>query len=74
MQIQTKFGERLKTLREEANLTMEQLAAALGIKKQTISRYESNQREPEYATLIKIAKFFEVSTDYLLGVKEQKQG
>jgi transcriptional regulator with XRE-family HTH domain len=61
-------------LREEANLTMEQLAAALGIKKQTISRYESNQREPEYATLIKIAKFFEVSIDYLLGVKEQKEG
>jgi transcriptional regulator with XRE-family HTH domain len=67
LQIQTKFGERLKALREESNLTMEQLGAALGIKKQTISRYESNQREPEYATLIRIAEFFGVSTDYLLG-------
>ena len=72
MRIQTKFSERLKALREESNLTMEQLGTALRIKKQTISRYESNQREPEYATLIKIAEFFEVSIDYLLGVKERK--
>lgn len=69
----TKFGERLKQLREEANLTMEQLAANLGTKKQTISRYEKNQREPEYATLIKIAQFFNVSTDYLLGLKDKKR-
>lgn len=68
----TKFGERLKQLREEANLTMEQLAVSLGTKKQTISRYENNQREPEYATLIKIAQFFNVSTDYLLGLKDSK--
>jgi DNA-binding XRE family transcriptional regulator len=70
--VQTKFGERFKQLREEANLTMEQLAASLGTKKQTISRYENNQREPEYATLIKIAQFFNVSTDYLLGLKDYK--
>lgn len=69
----TKFGERLKQLREEANLTMEQLAVSLGTKKQTISRYEKNQREPEYATLIKIAQFFNVSTDYLLGLKDKKR-
>lgn len=70
MIVQTKFGERFKQLREEANLTMEQLAVSLGTKKQTISRYENNQREPEYATLIKIAQFFNVSTDYLLGLKD----
>jgi DNA-binding XRE family transcriptional regulator len=70
--VQTKFGERFKQLREEANLTMEQLAVSLGTKKQTISRYENNQREPEYATLIKIARFFKVSTDYLLGLKDHK--
>jgi len=70
--VQTKFGKRFKQLREEANLTMEQLAAGLGTKKQTISRYENNQREPEYATLIKIAQFFKVSTDYLLGLRDYK--
>ena len=72
MIIQTKFGERFKQLREEAHLTMEQLAVSLGTKKQTISRYENNQREPEYATLIKIAQFFNVSTDYLLGLNDYK--
>lgn len=72
MIVQTKFGKRFKQLREEANLTMEQLAAGLGTKKQTISRYENNQREPEYATLIKIAQFFKVSTDYLLGLRDYK--
>jgi transcriptional regulator with XRE-family HTH domain len=51
---------------------MAELAASLGTKKQTISRYENNQREPEFANLIKIAQFFNVSTDYLLGMKDRK--
>ena len=56
MIVQTEFGERFRQLREEADLTMEQLAASLGTKKQTISRYENNQREPEYATLMVVQK------------------
>ena len=61
------FGERLKKLRLERNLTQEALAEKLQIVKSTIAKYEKNTREPEFEILIKIADFFNTSTDYLLG-------
>jgi transcriptional regulator with XRE-family HTH domain len=67
LRVKTKFGERLKELREEQKLTQEQLAEQLGTSKPTINRYEKNIREPEYDTLINIADYFKVSIDYLLG-------
>jgi transcriptional regulator with XRE-family HTH domain len=54
-------------LREESNLTIEQLAEKLGTVKQAISKYENNQREPKYETLVKIAEIFNVSIDFLFG-------
>jgi transcriptional regulator with XRE-family HTH domain len=67
-----KFGERLRLLREESNLTVEQLAEKLDIVKQTISKYENNQREPKYETLVKIAEIFNVSLDYLFGRTDKR--
>ena len=61
------LGERIKALREIQKLNREQLAAKLGLSYWAISKYEKNERQPDYKTLIIIADYFKVSTDYLLG-------
>ncbi|TCL61933.1 DNA-binding XRE family transcriptional regulator [Hydrogenispora ethanolica] len=61
------FAQRLKELREENQLTQEQLADQISTSKQVISRYEKNQREPGINIVAKIADFFQVSIDYLAG-------
>ena len=65
----TKFAERLFELREENNITMEALAYYLKVNKSTISRWERKESLPniDYAYLIAI--YFNVSTDYLLGLE-----
>ena len=62
-----KFGERLKDLRTESGLTRLQLAENLKVSVRLISYWENGQRECSFDTLIKIASFFDTSTDYLLG-------
>ncbi len=57
---------RIKELRTALNLTQKELGKKLNIAESTISLYESGKREPDNATLIKLADIFEVSTDYLL--------
>lgn len=66
----TKFCERLKELRLENGLQQQELGAILSVNQRTISHWEHSVCEPDYDMLVKIAKFFEVSTDYLLGVGE----
>lgn len=70
--MKTLFGTRLRELREEAGLSQKQLAERLGITKTTVNRYENDLREPEFATLIEIVRFFGVSADYLLGIKDSR--
>ncbi|EQB4336231.1 helix-turn-helix domain-containing protein [Clostridium botulinum] len=60
------FGDRLKELREEKDLTQEELGKFLNVSRQTISSYESGAIEPSIANLVKIANIFNVSLDYLL--------
>lgn len=62
-----KYGDRIAYLREQNNLTQQQLADKIGITRASLSHYEKNRREPDYKTLEKLADFFEVSIDYLLG-------
>lgn len=57
----------LKALREQSGMTQEQVAANLSISRPTYTKYESGQHEPPFDILIKIAKLFKVSTDYILG-------
>ena len=66
------FGNRLKTLRTQNNLTQNQLAQRLSLTKSVISAYENGIRMPSYDTLISISRLFKVTTDYLLGL-ERKQ-
>ena len=66
------FGQRLKELRTLKRLTQQQLADVFYLNKSSISRYENNSQIPENELLQKIADYFEVSVDYLLGrTKEQ---
>lgn len=60
------FGINLKTLRLLKNLSQRQLGDDLNVCNQTISFWENGSREPDLDTLIKIAKYFEVSIDALL--------
>jgi len=63
---------RLKELRRERHISQLKLALDLNINQNTISRYENMEREADYETLIKIADYFDVSLDYLLGRVDNK--
>lgn len=60
----------LKELRLEHNLTQPQLAEAIGNHAKTVVRWENGQSEPSAFYLVKLANFFHVSTDYLLGLED----
>ena len=66
------FGQKLKRLRQGQNLTQQQLADRLGVAKSIVSYYESGDRCPSYDVLIKIARTFHVTTDYLLDVDRRR--
>lgn len=61
-----KMPIRLKELRKLRQMTQQRLAIELNMNQNTISRYESGEREADYQTLIRFADFFNVSIDYLL--------
>lgn len=62
------FGEKLKALRTSQKLTQQQLADRIGVAKSVVSYYESGDRYPSYDVLVKIARIFHTTTDYLLDV------
>lgn len=61
------LNDRLKALREDSDLTQNELAKILNISRTAVSGYEAAGVEPSYEILNKIADFFNVSVDYLLG-------
>jgi transcriptional regulator with XRE-family HTH domain len=65
-----KFAERIKELRMSKNMTMEELGNQLKKTKSTISTWEKGTRSPKMGELETIAKFFNVSIDYLLGLSD----
>ncbi len=64
------IGKRIKELRKEQSLTQIDFANALHIDKSTIAKYETDKATPSVQMLVAIAKFFNVSTDYLLGLED----
>ena len=60
-------GQKLSQLRKERELGQKELAALLNMSIGTISNYENNVHAPDLATLCRLADFFQVTTDYLLG-------
>ena len=63
----------MKNLRQSIGLSQQELADRIGIGQTTISDYEGDRREPTARALIKLARFFNVSTDYLLGLTDNPQ-
>ncbi len=66
------FGNKLKELRIQAGLTQKQLGEKIQVTKSVISYYELQERYPSPETLIKLAKVFHVSTDFLLGLEKRQ--
>lgn len=67
------FSIRLENLIEERNVTQKQLSAELHIAATTLSGYINEYRQPDFNTLVRIAHYFDVSTDYLLGLCPEKK-
>ena len=61
------FSTRVKELRENSGLSMDQLAKQLGVTKSRVNMWENNGTVPRMNVLVELAKFFNVTTDYLLG-------
>lgn len=57
----------LLKLRREKGVNQEEVAAVIGVTRQAFSRYERGERELGYDSLVRLAKYFDVSVDYLLG-------
>ena len=66
------LNENIHQLRMARNLSQVDLAKALGVTKQSISNWENNNIQPSIDMLVHLAKFFSVSTDYLLGLEQWK--
>ena len=59
--------KNLKALRKDFKISQQQLADIIGVSQQSVNKYENQDVEPDIAILIKIADFFSVSVDYLIG-------
>ena len=67
-------AKRIRTLRESIMLSQKDLAGKLGIHQSAVIRYENNQSEASYKTLLAYADYFDVSLDYIYGRTDQPQG
>lgn len=66
------FKIRVRDLRKARNITQVQLAKILNVSKQSVSNWENENILPSIEMLVRIAKYFSVSTDYLLGLDNRK--
>ncbi len=67
------LSERVKKLRNGKRQSQNEVGKALGKSRETVSKYELGEREPDPEAIILFAKHFNVSSDYLLGINEQSQ-
>ena len=68
------IGERLKSLRKGVMISQKDFAKKIGITQSAVNRYENNQAEASYKTLLSYADYFDVSLDYIYGRTDQPQG
>ena len=68
-----KMFPKIRELREDNDLTQQQISSILNCSQQVYSNYELGQRDIPTDILIKLAKFYKVSTDYLLGLTDNKK-
>lgn len=65
--------QRIRDLREDADLTQKEMAKILHCSQQVYSNYELGQRDIPTAVLIALAQFYETTTDYILGLSDQRE-
>ena len=65
------IGERLRKLRKSKGINQDELANVIGVEKSTISLYETDKNDPSDKVKIEIAKYFNISLDYLIGVIDE---
>ena len=65
-----KFKNRIRDLREDRDLRQIDVAVATGIDQKTLSNYETGKTNPDSFSIIKLAMFFDVTTDFLLGYSD----
>lgn len=65
-----KLNVRIQELRKDKNLSAKSLAQEFKVTERTVHRWESGERVPPIETIVDLAKFFDVSTDYLLGLTD----
>ncbi len=70
--MENQVKERIRKLRREKKLTQQELAKALDVSPSTISMYEQGRREPDIDLLLRLAVFFQTTTDDLLGLNDQQ--
>lgn len=68
------FPIRIKQIRKEIGLTQEKVSDETGINRAKISKYENGSLEPNLEILGKLADYYEISTDWLLGIGHKKRG
>lgn len=64
------FSKRLKSLRQESGFTQQEVADKIGINRGSYSNWENGKREPTLENVVKLAKLFKTTTDFLLGVTD----
>lgn len=64
---------RIKSLREEAGISQKAIAEQFCVAQNTVSSWETGKRDPDTDTVIRIANFFDVSVDFLLGISDIKK-
>lgn len=66
------FGDKLRSLRKSDNISQSELGKHIGLSKSIISNYENGINYPDFDNLLRIAKYFRVTTDYLLGAENER--
>lgn len=66
------IGEKLRNLRTSKKLSLKQVSERLGISVSSLSAYELNEKNPSYKNLLKLARLYGVSCDYLIGNAENR--
>lgn len=64
------ISEKLKLLRKEKAISQQEVADAIGVTKSAYSNYEQGIREPSYDVLKKLCKYYQVTSDYMLGLED----
>lgn len=67
------FNQRARGIREDKNITQDQLAEMLGVSRATVNRYENNKTDMKLTYAIKLAKTYNISLDYIAGLTDENK-